>query len=282
MRKIIITVAQTGGVVHTKNPSLPEQPEEIAQSTYECFNEGTAIVHIHARDKNGMPSGDPKIYREIHERIRARCNNIILQDTTGGGPNLSIEEKLKCLEASPEMASLNMGTLVRTIGKSAGTVFMNTRATIEHFAQEMLKRDIKPEMEVYHHGMLTEVHNLVTKGLIKKPYYVNFVLGMAYQGAVKATAENLFTLKQLLLLLPDSMFNCCAMSAAQTPMVTLSLLLGGMVRVGMEDNIYYEKGVLAKSNAQLVARMVRIIRELGFEIASPDEARKILNLKPVA
>lgn len=280
MRKIIVTVAQTGGI-HTKevNPNLPEQPEEIAQSAYECFNEGAAVVHIHARDKNGMPSGDPEIYREIHELIRAKCN-IILQDTTGGGPNLSLEEKVRCLEASPEMASLNMGTMVRTVGKYAGTVFMNTRSDIEHFAQEMLKRDIKPEMEVYHHGMFTEVHNLVTKGLIKKPYYINFVLGMPYQGAVRATAENLLTLKQLLL--PDSIFNCCAIGAAQVPMVTLSILLGGMGRVGLEDNIYYGKGVLAKSNSQLVARMIRIIRELGFEIASPDEAREILNLEPVA
>lgn len=277
MRKIIVTVAQTGGL-HTKevNSNLPEQPKEIAQSTYECFNEGAAIVHIHARDKNGAPSGDPKIYSEIHSLIRAKCN-IILQDTTGGGPNLSLEEKERCLETNPEMASLNMGTMLRTIGKQAGTVFINSRSDIERLAQQMLKRDIKPEMEIYHHGMVAEVNNLIDKGLVKKPYYINSVLGMAYQGAAKAIAENLITMKQLLP--SDSIFNCCAIGATQVPITTLSMLLGGMVRVGMEDNIYYKKGVLANSNAQLVARTVGIARELGFEIASPDEARQILKLK---
>ena len=175
------------------------------------------------------------------------------------------------------MASLNMGSLLRTVGPYAGTSFINTREDIERYAKEMLKRDIKPEMEVYHHGMLREVNNLISKGLVKKPYYINLVLGMAYQGAVEATPGSLFTL--LNLQPPDSLFNCCAIGPAQTPMVTLSMLLGGNVRVGMEDNIYYSKGALAKSNAQLVARMVRIIRELGLEIASPDEAREILGLR---
>jgi len=273
----MITAATTGGV-HRKdaNPNLPEQPQEIAQAAYECFNEGAAIVHIHARDKQGNPTGDPRAYREIADLIRAKCD-IIIQFTSAGGGNLSIEERIGNLDANPEMASLNMGSLIRTVGPYAGTLFINTSADIEHFAQEMLKRDIKPEMEVYHHGMLREVDNLIRKSLLKKPYYINFVLGMAYQGAVAATAETLFSLKQLLQ--PDSIFNCCAIGPAQFPMTTLSMLLGGNARVGMEDNIYYSKGVLAKSNAQLVAKIVRIARELGFEIASPDEAREILGLQ---
>ena len=143
----------------------------------------------------------------------------------------------------------------------------------------MLNRDIKPEMEIYHHGMLREVNNLISKNLIKKPYYVNFVLGMAYQGAVAGTPETLFSLRQLLP--SDSVFNCCAVGPVQFPMTTLSMLLGGNARVGMEDNVYYSKGVLATSNAQLTARVVRIARDLGFEIASPDEAREVLGLKKI-
>ncbi len=126
--KVVITVAQTGALVTKKmNPSVPEQPDEIAQSAYDCYNEGAAVVHIHARDKNNVNTGDPVIFREIHEKIRKKCN-LIIQDSTGGGSNLTVEQRTGCLEAYPEMASLNMGTLVRTIGEGAGTPFMNTRA----------------------------------------------------------------------------------------------------------------------------------------------------------
>jgi len=274
MKKLIITVALTGGQ-HNKNanPNLPEQPEEIAESAYHSHNEGAAIAHIHARDKNGLPAGDSEIFKKIHSLIRSKCN-IVIQDSTGGGPNLSIEEKIDCIKAKPEMASLNMGTMLRTIGQLAGTAYINSRSDIEHFAQEMLNNNVKPEMEIYHHGMLREVNNLIAKDLIKKPYYINFVLGMAYQGAVNANPENLLTLKMLLP--EDTLFNVTAIGAAQLPMTTLSMLLGGMARVGLEDNIYYTKGILAESNAQLVSRAVRIAREIGLEIASPDEARKIL------
>jgi 3-keto-5-aminohexanoate cleavage enzyme len=277
MRKVIVTVATTGGVHRKdKNPNLPEQPEEIAQAAYESFNEGAAIAHIHGREKDGSPSGAPEVYKEISRLVKEKCD-IIIQYSTGGGGNLTVDERLRCLEANPEMASLNMGSLLRTVGPYAGTYFINTREDIERYAREMLERDIKPEMEVYHHGMLREVNNLISKGLVKKPYYINFVLGMAYQGAVEATPESLFTFRNLLP--PDSLFNCCAVGPAQTPMVTISMLSGGNGRVGMEDNIYYRKGVLAQSNSQLVARIVGIVRELGLEIASPDEAREILGLR---
>ena len=276
MPKVIVTVAQTGGIQGKEaNPNLPEQPDEIAHSAYECFNEEAAICHIHARDKKGLPSGDPEIFKEIHESIRDKCN-IIIQDSTGGGANLTIEERLRCIEAAPEMASLNMGSMLRTIGPLAGTMWGNPRTLIERYAQEMLESGIKPEMEVYHHGMLHEVDNLINRGLVKKPYYVNFVLGMPYQGAAAGTVQNLLTMIRLLP--KDTIFNCSAVGQAQLPLTTLSALLGGMVRVGLEDNTYYSRGVLAESNAQLVARTVHIIRELGLEVASPDEAREILAL----
>ena len=276
MRKVIITVSLTGGVqTKADNPNLPEQPDEIAEDAYNCFNEGASIAHFHARNKEGKPSGDVEIFKEIHAAVKAKCN-IIIQDSTGGGPGLNFEQRLACLDAEPEMASLNMGSMLRTIGKSAGTTWANPRVELERFAGEMLKRDIKAEMEIYHHGMIREMKNFVNKGLIKKPYYVNFVMGMAYQGAVEATWQNLTTIVHQLP--PHTIFNCCAIGRAQIPITTLSVLLGGHARVGMEDNIYYSKGVLAKSNAQMVAKSVKIIRDIGYEIASPDEAREILGL----
>jgi len=276
MRKVIVTVSLTGGVQTKKdNPNLPEQPDEIAADAYACFNEGAAICHLHARDKEGKPTGDVAIFKEIHAAIRAKCN-MVIQDSTGGGPGLTFEQRLACLEAAPEMASLNMGSMLRTIGKTAGTTWANPRPELERFAQEMLKRNVKAEMEIYHHGMLREMKNFIDKGLLQKPYYVNFVMGMAYQGAVEATPDNLTTLVHLLP--ADTIFNCCAIGRAQVPITTMSVLLGGQMRVGMEDNIYYAKGELAKSNAQMVAKSVRIVKDLGFEIASPDEAREIVGL----
>lgn len=277
-QKVIITVATTGGL-HTKktNPNLPEQPEEIAAEAYRCYNEGAAIIHIHARDPQGLPSGDPAIYSRIHELIRSKCN-IILADTTGGGPNLTLEERIKCLDAESraEIASLNMGTMMRISGQYAGVPFLNPRSEIERFAAEMLAREIKPEMEVYNHSMFREVKNLIEKDLVKPPYLINFVLGMGHQGAVEATPKYLYSLLDFAV--PGAFFNVTAIGAAQLPLTTLAMILGCMVRVGMEDNIYYRKGELVKSNAQLVARAVWIARELELEIASPDEARKILGI----
>jgi len=277
--KVIVTVAQTGALVSkSQNPHIPEQPEEIAVSTYECYKEGAAIAHIHARDKEGKTTGSAEVFRDIHERIRKRCD-IILQDTTGGGPNLSVEERTECLEAKPEMASLNMGTMMRTMGSYAGTPFANTTADIEAFVTRMRQFGIKPEMEVYNLSMYREVNNLIKKGLVEKPYYVNLILGMSYQGAMEANP--LYLPVYLQFLPPDTIFNTLGVGAAQTSIATMGMILGGCVRVGMEDNIYYRKGELAKSNSQLVARIVRIARELGKEPATPDEARQILGLKRV-
>lgn len=274
--KTIITVAQTGGLTKkSHNPNLPEQPAEMADSAYACFNEGAAICHIHGRDENGEVTSDLAIYQDIHDRIKAKCN-IIIQDSTGGGPNLTQEQRLNCLQAQPEMASLNMGSLMRVAGPYKGTPFSNMPHEIDNFLGEMAKRGIKPEMEVFNHAMLFEVHRLVEQGLIQKPYYVNIVLGMKYQGAEPATPETLYSIVQKLP--PGSIFNTTAVGSAQTSIATLGMILGGCARVGLEDNIYYKKGELAQSNAQLVARIVRIARELGLEPATPDEARGYLGL----
>jgi 3-keto-5-aminohexanoate cleavage enzyme len=277
--KVIITVAQTGAwplVTKALNPNLPEQPEEIADSAYACYQEGAAICHIHARDKEGKSTGTKEVFQEIHDRIRSKCN-IILQDSTGGGPNLTFEQRIECLQAKPEMASLNMGSLMRVAGQYKGIAFSNLREDIETYVTRMKEMAIKPEMEIYSHAMFREVENLIKKGLVEKPYYINLVLGMTYQGALDATPKYLNSLIEFSP--EDVIFNVTAVGAAQLPLTTMSMILGGCIRVGMEDNTYYRKGELAKSNAQLVARAVRIARELNKEPATPDEARKILGMK---
>jgi 3-keto-5-aminohexanoate cleavage enzyme len=274
--KVIITAAQTGALVTKKmNPGLPEQPDEIVESAYACYQEGAAIVHIHARDKNGIPTGSKEVFQEIHDKIRAKCP-IIVQDSTGGGPNLTLEQRIECVQAKPDMASLNMGSLMRISGQYKGISWSNMPEEIEHFVGEFRKLGVKPEMEVYSHGMFREIENVIKKGLVEKPYYINLVMGMMYQGAVEATPKYL---QSLLDFLPeDAIFNVTPVGAAQLPLTTMAMILGGCIRVGMEDNIYYRKGELVKSNAQFVARAVRIARELNKEPATPDEARKILGL----
>lgn len=275
MNKLIVTAALTGGF-HGKeaNPNLPTTPDEIAQAAFDCWQAGAAIVHLHARDGNGEPTCDPVIYAEIVEKVKARCD-VVTQVSTGGGPSLSPDERIKAIEVGAEMASLNMGTMVRTRWND-GSLFLNTRKQIEGYATAMQAANIKPEMEVYGHSMMVDVENLIQLGLLKKPYYVNFVLGMTHQGALPGEARHLMS---LIPYLPDgSIFNVSGVGAAQLPLTTMAILLGGHSRVGLEDNVYYTKKTLAKSNAQLVERTVRLATELGRDIASPDEARKILCL----
>ncbi len=275
MRKVIVTVATTGGF-HGKeaNPNLPEQPDEIAESAYACCNEGASIGHIHARDKNGKSTGDVEIFREIKRKVRDKCD-IVIAFSTGGGPGLTVEERLQSALADPEICSLNMGSLVRL----DGTVWQNTPSQLEKWAGLLKERGIKPELEVYSHTMFQDVENLVTKGFVEKPYFINLVLGMmGRQGVLSATKKNLLSLIDFLP--QECVFNVTVVGRMQLELTTLGLLMGGNLRVGLEDNTYYSKGALA-TNPQLVARSVRIIRELGFEVATPDEARQMLGLRKV-
>src|SRR5271157_583279 len=276
--KVIITVAQTGAITtRSMTPHLHEQPDEIIASSYDCYNEGAAIVHIHARDKNGENTSDPVIFGRIKQGIREKCN-LIIQFSTGGGPSLTQEQRIECLKASPEMASLNMGTMMRVSGKYKGVPWSNMPDEIEWYVGRMRELGVKPEMEVYDLAMFKDVNAVIKKGLVEKPYCINIVLGMAYQGTCEATPKILTTLIDFLP--DDAIFNCTAVGTAQLRLTTMAMILGGCVRVGLEDNIYYRKGELA-TNAQLVARTVRIARELGKEPATPDEARKILGLSLV-
>jgi 3-keto-5-aminohexanoate cleavage enzyme len=276
MRKVMITAALTGGFQGKEaNPNLPEQPDEIAQAALECYQAGACIAHIHARGKAGKPSPEVEIYREIKERIREKCD-VVLSFTTGGGPNLTPEERIQSAFADPEIGSLNMGTMVRTRW-GEGTLFLNTRSQIEHWAQILKERRIKPELEVYGHSMFVDVENLIQKELIEPPFFINLVLGMTHQGALEATEKNLLSLIEYLP--SNTIFNVTAIGRMQLPLTTLAILLGGNPRVGFEDNVYYHKGVLADSNAEFISRTARIIKELDLEIATPKEARKQLGLK---
>jgi len=275
--KVIVTASLNGAMVTKEmNPNTPEQPDEIAQAALECYNAGAAIVHIHARDEQGKPTGTKEKFEEILAAVRGKCSEIVIQFSTGGGANLTLEERVRCLDALPESASLNMGTLMRQTGAQAGVPFSNMTKDIEAWATKMRELDIKPEMECYSQSMYRDVNNLIKKELLKPPYYVNIVLGMQYQGAIEATPECLNSMIEFLP--PECYFNCCATSAGQLPVTTMAMIRGGAIRVGLEDNIYFSRVVLAKSNAQLVERSVRIARELNIEPVSPDEARQILGI----
>ncbi len=275
--KVIITASLNGAFVNKEmNPNVPEQPDEIAQASLECYNAGAAIVHIHARDEQGKPAGTREKFAEIQTAVKSVCKEVIVQFSTGGGTNLTIEERVSCLDADPEMASLNMGTLMRQTGPNAGQPFSNMTKDIEAWAAKMKEMHIKPEMECYSQSMYRDVHNLIKKDLIEPPYYINFVLGMMHQGAIEANPDTLYSMYQFL---PENCyFNTTATGAAELPITTMAMIMGGCARVGLEDNIYYKKGVLAESNAQLVERTVRIARELNLEPVTPDEAREILGV----
>ena len=277
MEKLIITAALTGGI-HGKeaNPALPEQPDEIIQDAYDCYNAGAAVVHLHARDKAGKGVGNPQIFGEMNEGIRAKCP-VVIQNTTGG-PGIPIEKRITSLDAKPESASLNMGSIV-FFYQDREVTFYNLRSEIETFGAEMIRRNIKPELEVYNPSMFGEVDNLIKKGLLQKPYYINFVMGVGGMGGYPGTAENLTTMIKHL---PDgAIFNVTGIGRYQLAMNTMAILTGGHTRVGLEDNVFYKKGELAQSNAQFVERVVRLAKELGREVATPEEARKILEIGEV-
>lgn len=276
--KLIVTVSPASNFQGKEaNPAIPYTPEEIADAVYECWNVGASIAHIHCRDKDGIPTNDPEVFREVDRLIREKKCDIIIQHSTAPAmrPGTTIDEGIKSIEANPEMASLSMGVGV-VLSKGQARIIPRNRYWIEEQAKLMMSQGIKPELEVYNMVMMEDVYDLIEKGLLRKPYWMSFVMGMhrVNQNAIRYTPKAL--MYQIETLPPDSMFSVIAIGGDELPATTLSILLGGHCRVGFEDNIYYRKGELAKSNAQLVERTVRIGRELGCNIATPDEARRML------
>lgn len=285
-RKVIITVAQTGNFQGKgANPNLPEQPDEIVSSAYDCYNAGAAVVHIHARDKQGKSSNDPDIFAEINNGVRARCN-LIVQNSTAPAtkPDSVADDGLALLdlprEALPEMCSLDC-SLITTAWQDLSFIYMWTRQWMLDTARRMKNLGIKPELEVFNPSSLEDVFGVLQPaGVLPDPISLTFVMGMnkVSQGSISYSQQNLDFMIAKLPADRTVHFTTMAIAAHQLHGTVYGMLKGGNVRVGMEDNIYYTKGQPARSNAQLVERMTRIIRELDMEVATPDEARSMLGL----
>lgn len=274
MNPLIVSVATTGSwPTREHTPYVPLTPKEIATETVDCWREGAAIVHIHVRDSRGIISLNKDLLKETVELIRAAgCDILINLSTAGGAGQMPEEERFNPLDFKPDLASFDAGSI-----NFRDRVFLNPPAFLEKLAQRMLEAGVKPEIECFDTAMITNALGLAAGDLIKPPLFFQFVLGVV--GGVQATTKNLMHMVELIP--PGSPWSVCAMGPHQLPMNTLAIAMGGHARTGMEDNIYYRKGELAKNNAQLVARVIRIARECEREIASPNEARKILGL-PVA
>jgi len=274
VEKLIITVAPTGSVPRKRDtPYVPVTPEEIAETAYLCEQEGASIIHIHCRDENENPTADYRIFEEAVERVRKRTHLIIMVSTSGVAAK-SDEERARPLETNPEMASLTTGSL-NFVGRKPSVVYVNTWETITFLAREMLGRNIKPEIEAFDVGFIVQGIKLVNQGLIKEPPHFQLVMGV--DGGIPATPENLIHMRNQL---PNNAtFVVAGMSKWQLPMTAMAILIGGHVRVGLEDNLYLDRDRLAR-NEELVAQARHLAEELKREVATPDEARRMLSLTP--
>lgn len=272
MQKLIITAAVNGGFTpRAKNPAVPHTPEEIAEAVYQSWNAGASIAHIHARNEDGSPSYNLKHWCEIVERIRDRCDILLNLSTSGLNlPNhLPSEEAWNHLVYKPEIASFNCGSV-----NHGEKPFINSPSQSRKLAQALQEHGVAPEIEIYNSGIINEAETLFKSGYLKTPLIFAFVMGM--HGGVTPSCKNLIHLIESLP--KDSIWSGIGIGKYQLPINVHSILLGGHVRTGLEDNIYYRKGELAASNAQLVERIVRLAGELERPVASPAEAREILCL----
>lgn len=304
MEKLIITCAITGAVtMPVQTPYLPLTPQQIADSAVAAAEAGAASVHVHARNpENGKPTTDLNVYREMLPRIKER-SDVIVCITTGGGLGLRVEDRIKVVPTfKPEVATFNQGSMnfsIHPIAKrykdedyrypwekdyinmTKGIIFPNTFTDLEYFCKTMKANATKPECEAYDVGHLYNVKYLVREGFLESPIWLQFVtgvlggIGSAPQDIVhmKETADRLFGSENY----KWSVIGCGYPYQFNT--AVLGIMMGGHIRVGLEDNIFIERKVLAKSNAELVEKAVRLARELGREVATPDEARTILGLK---
>ena len=269
---VIITAALTGGV-HGKeaNTNLPESPEEIGQAAAAAEEAGAAVVHLHARRSNGERSFATERFAEIDDTIRRYTDDIIIQHSTGGtgAPAESRHLPLRT-DPPPEMASLDMGPLNRYKHLTS----KNTRAMVDALYEEMQDRDIKPELEVFNDGHLNEVYDLLERHKLSEPVYATLIFG---EGTL--TRPRPRNLLNAIDNLPEgAYFNTLGFGPHQLPFAMMGILLGGHIRVGLEDNVYYQRSELAKGNTQLVKRVVRIADELNRKVATPAQARNILGI----
>lgn len=269
--KIILSVATTGNwPAKAQNPDLPTTPDEIARAVLESWREGASVAHIHVRDDAGGASCELARFRRVKELIRAQGCDILINFSTSGASGLVGEgERFNSLSAGPDLASFDAGSM-----NFNERVFLNPPAFLEELARRMLAAGIKAEIEVFDRGMIENAADVIARGLIRQPLWWQFVLGV--KGGAPATPGSLLYLVDSLP--AGSLWSVCAVGSRQLPMNVLAIAMGGHARTGLEDNLYYRRGELARSNAQLVARLARISRECGREPASPAEARQILGL----
>lgn len=290
---LMITCAITGEFYGKEyNENFPETIDEQVEAVYQAYQEGATAVHIHARDPQhpSRPSADKNVFSEINERVRKRCPGLIIANSTAGAPNMPVEQKLACLfaDCKPDMASLNCGPMMvkgvlKERPESLGDphpempidLFLpRTYGDVHAAAKAMLDAGVKPEIEVFHPGHFWVVNSLIEQGLVKAPYLVELILGI--QMCSNPTIPNVLNMIQELP--KDSLFMVAGWELFQLPLTTFGILMGGHVRVGLEDNIYYRKGELAASNAQLVSRIRRISEEMNRPVATHEQARQILGL----
>ncbi len=269
MDPLIITVAPVGAeVMKENNPNVPYTPEEIAEECYRAWNEGASLAHIHARNEDGTSTQDPEVYARIIELVKAKTD-MIIQVSVGGAVGMTAEERVRPVYLKPEMATLTCGTCNFGDG-----IFTNSLKDIEFFAKAMQENGVRPEFEIFEAGMIETAKRLGKKNLVPMPGHFDFVMGV--QGAIPGDPSSLM---HMISLLPvGATWTVAGIGRHELPLGAMAIVLGGHVRVGFEDNIYYSRGVLAGSNAELVARMVRLADELGRPVAKPEQARKILGL----
>lgn len=277
MEPVIITCDLVGGELTKKDtPFLPVTPQEIAQEALAAAREGASVMHLHARDAHGVPKHDPKIFQEIVDNIkslfiREKIDLPILQFSTGGSCGMQVNERVAPLALQPEMASLTLGTV--NFGRD---VFLNDQATMEGIATVLKQRNIAVELEIFDAGMIDNVVPLLKKGLLVEPLHFNFVLGVP--GGLGGDVANLLFLKTRIeaYLARGSTWSVAGIGRHQLPLAMVALAAGGHVRVGLEDNIFLNKGELSKGNAPLVARIKHLAALQGRTVASAEQARKAL------
>ena len=271
--KRVITAAITGSwPTREQNPNLSITPEEIAADVYECWKAGAAIAHIHVRNDDGTPSTDFEKYKETIERIRAYKDcDICINITSSGSVGFGDEERIYPLQKLlPEMASYDAGTL----NWQHRTIFENHPRFLEKLGTALIESNIKPEIEIFDAGMIYNAIYYMKKGILKAPCHFQIVLGCP--GGMTNTVENLVFLKSLIP--AGSTWAACGIGSGHMPILMTTIAMGGHIRVGMEDNVMWQKGVLAESNAQFVKRAKELLEMNGLEAATPDEARQIYGL----
>jgi 3-keto-5-aminohexanoate cleavage enzyme len=271
MDKLIITAAICGAeVLKEHNPAVPYTVEECVREARSAYDAGASIIHLHVRYDDGTPTQDKERFRVIMEAIAHACPGVIIQPSTGGAVGMTNDERLQPTLLNPEMATLDCGTL----NFGGDEIFENTENTIKYFGKRMIERGIKPELEVFDKSMIEMALRLEKKGYIQKPMHFDFVMGV--NGGIGGSLRDFVFLRGSIP--PDATYTVAGLGRFEMPLAAAAIIDGGHVRVGFEDNVYISKGVLAKSNGELVEKVVRLARELGREIATPAEAREILSL----